>query len=135
MIPGHVRLRRFITLPAVWGLVRVLPFLCCGLSVLEYALVFLLLFALLHLFPPSLCNTTALLGCANELAGPRLYVRVFKVSRSCLLILCSFSNTCLRNHCARGRKQTLWVSGQRSLAGITQVPGNTCPSGGLTFLT
>ena len=47
-----------MSVPAVWGLVRVLPFLCCWsalvgrLSVLECAFSgFLLLFALLHLFP------------------------------------------------------------------------------------
>ena len=53
-----VRVGCFLSSPAVWGLVSVLPFLCCwsalvgGLSVLECAFWgFLLLFALLHLFP------------------------------------------------------------------------------------
>ena len=48
----------FLSSPAVWGLVRVLPFLCCWsalegrISILECAFWgFLLLFALLHLFP------------------------------------------------------------------------------------
>ena len=50
--------RCFLSSPAVWGLVRVLSFSCCWsalvgrLSVLECAFWgFLLLFALLHLFP------------------------------------------------------------------------------------
>ena len=53
-----VRVGCLLSSPAVWGLVRVLPFLCCWsalvdrLSVLECAFWgFLLLFALLHLFP------------------------------------------------------------------------------------
>ena len=53
-----VRVGCFSPLPAIWGLDRVLPFLCCWaalvgrLSVLECAFWgFLLLFALLHLFP------------------------------------------------------------------------------------
>ena len=55
--PVHVGC--FLSSPALWGLVRVLPFLCCWsalmgrLSILECAFWgFLLLFALLHLFTP-----------------------------------------------------------------------------------
>ena len=53
-----VRVGCFLPSPAVWGLFRVLPFFCCWsalvgwLSVLECAFWgFLLLFALLYLFP------------------------------------------------------------------------------------
>ena len=80
LFPPTPRVGCFLSPPAFWGLVRVLPFLCCWsalvdrLSVLECAFWgFLLLFALLHLFP--LLRLVVTLGAAPPHPGILFIVR------------------------------------------------------------